>query len=64
LARYLFPRTVQEFLAELDRRFPEPRPTEKTSAEDLRWQSAQRQVYLIMRDAHEAATRKDPDVLG
>lgn len=62
MARSIFPRTVQEFLDELDRRYPEPRVSPSDTDEDIRHRLAQREVFLVMRDAHQAAYRKDPDV--
>lgn len=46
-----FPRTVEAFLEELDRRFPEPRPRSDQSHADLMFVAGQRSVVLAMRDA-------------
>ncbi|QOC54145.1 hypothetical protein [Caulobacter vibrioides] len=55
----LFPVTVEQFLTELDRRFPEPRPSPTDNPRETDWKLAQRSVYLQMQDAFDAAQRKD-----
>ena len=56
---HLFPHTVLDFLAELDRRFPEPRPSPTDDPRVIEWQLAQRSVCLTMQDAYDAKHRKD-----
>ncbi|PXA91187.1 hypothetical protein DMC25_06435 [Caulobacter sp. D4A] len=60
----LFPKTVEQFLADLDRRFPEPRPSPTDDPRQVTWDLAQRAVYLTMQDAYETSRRREdaPDV--
>lgn len=54
----ILPETADGLLAELDRRFPEPRPDPKMSNDEIRWQLAQRSVYLVMRDQYAFARKR------
>ena len=56
----IFPRSVEELIRELDRRFPEPRVTPGADIAEVMYRAGQRSVVHQMRDAFEAASRKDP----
>jgi hypothetical protein len=55
-----FPRSVEELIRELDRRFPEPRFTPGQDHAEVMFEAGRRSVVHQLRDAYEAATRKDP----
>lgn len=59
MAATLFPRTVEEFLDELERRFPEPRYEPGMTNDQVMFEAGRRSVVTLMRDAHKHATRKD-----
>lgn len=54
----ILPETAEGLLTELDRRFPEPRPDPKMTDNEIRWQLAQRSVYLILRDQYALARKR------
>lgn len=56
----LLPRTVEELLTELERRYPEPRTRPEDTAEDIMFRAGQRSVVLQLLDAFEASAKKDP----
>ena len=54
----ILPETADGLLAELDRRFPEPRPDPKMTNDEIRWQLAQRSVVLIIQEAYRLARKR------
>ena len=54
----ILPETADGLLAELDRRFPEPRPDPKQSDDEIRWMLAQRSVVLTMKEAYRLARKR------
>ncbi|MFN3582788.1 hypothetical protein [Phenylobacterium sp.] len=58
----LFPRTPDEFIAELERRAPEPRHGPDRSIEQIMFDSGRRALALEMRDFFTASFNRAPDV--
>lgn len=45
-----FPTTPDQFIAELERRAPEPRPSSSQSLSEVMWDAGRRSLVLEMRD--------------
>jgi hypothetical protein len=55
-----FPKTVEQFLDELERRFPEYRVTPTSEPEEIMFRAGQRSVVHQMREAYQASQKRDP----
>lgn len=58
----LFPRTPDEFIAELERRAPEPRNGPDRSHDQIMYDAGRRALVLEMRDFYTATFNREPDV--
>lgn len=61
MASRVFPRTPEQFLEELERRAPEPRPGPEQSIEQIMFEAGRRSIAREMRDLYHLTRKRDLD---